>query len=267
MPLTPLQEKVFRLLREHRNPESHVAGATALLPDPGSPRFSDDVDIFHDAVCLVAANADADAATLRQHGLTVGWITRVEAHHRALVGDGREQLKIEWVYDSAFRFFPVEPDPVLGYRLHRADLAVNKILAAAGRTVARDFLDLMYLHETYLSVGALAWAATGKDPGLSPLFILNELVRTNRYRPEDFANLSLARPVSLPALKMTFLEAVREAENLINCLPQTEVGCLYLDAAGRPVTPDPASPDFARLTRHQGRLRGSWPRVADDATL
>lgn len=263
MPLTAIQETAFRILRDHRNPDSHVAGASALHRVSGSPRYSEDIDIFHDAVALVADNADADAATLRKHGFRVEWTTRREAFCRAVVGDGRDLLKMEWAYDSAFRFFPVETDPLLGYRLHQADLAVNKILAAAGRSVARDFLGLMFLHESYLSIGALAWAATGKDPGLSPLFILNELVRTNRYRPEDFATLRLARPVSLGELKQTFLRAIRDAEELIDTLPQDQVGCLYLNSAGRPVTPDPRAPEFGRLRPHCGTLRGSWPKLIE----
>ena len=263
MPHTAIQEKVFRLLRENRNPESHVAGASALHRESGSPRFSGDIDLFHDEVRLVAENARRDVETMRAAGLAVEWETRSETFHRAWVTIGEERLKLEWVFDSAFRFFPVEPDPVLGYRLHPADLAVNKVLAAAGRTVIRDFLDVMHLHETYLPLGALVWAATGKDPGLSPLFILNEIVRTSRYRPEDLKNVRLARPLSVVELKQKLLSAVRDAEDLIAHLPASDVGCLYLDAAGQVVTPDPGAAGFAGLTRHFGSLRGSWPRVVE----
>lgn len=42
-------------------------------------------------------------------------------------------MKLEWVYDSAWRFYPVEPDPELGYRLHYFDAATNKLLALSGR--------------------------------------------------------------------------------------------------------------------------------------
>jgi hypothetical protein len=235
-----------------------------LHRDPGSPRFSGDIDLFHDEVRLVAENAQRDFAVLHAAGLAVEWAARSETFHRAWVTIGEERLKLEWVFDSAFRFFPVEPDPVLGYRLHPADLATNKILAAAGRRVIRDFLDVLHLHESYLSLGALAWAATGKDPGMSPLFILNELVRTSKYRQEELKAVELARPVSVVELKQELLGAVREAEELIARLPATEVGCLYLDAAGKVVTPDPGAAEFAGLTRHFGQLRGSWPRVVED---
>lgn len=264
MPHTAIQEKIFRLLRENRNPESHVAGASALHGDPASPRFSGDIDLFHDEVRLVAENAQRDFEIMRAAGLAVERATRSETFHRARVTIGEERLKLERVFDSAFRFFPVVADPMLGYRLHPADLAVNKMLAAAGRTVIRDFLDVLHLHETYLTIGALAWAATGKDPGLSPLFILNELVRTSKYRPKDLEDVKLAKPVSVMELKQTLLRAVREGEDLIARLPASDVGCLYLDAAGNVVTPNPEAAEFAGLTRHFGSLRGSWPRVVEE---
>jgi hypothetical protein len=90
-------------------------------------------------------------------------------------------LKIEWAVESSFRFFPLIKDEKLGYRLHNADLATNKILALAGRQTARDFLDSLYLHQTYLSLGALAWVASGKDPGFTPELIINEAKRESRY--------------------------------------------------------------------------------------
>ncbi len=52
------------------------------------------------------------------------------------------------------------------------------------------------------------------------------------------------------------------ALELIARLPLPEVGCLYLDSNGRPVRPDPATPEFPTFTRHFGSVRGAWPRVA-----
>jgi hypothetical protein len=39
-----------------------------------------------------------------------------ETFVRAIVERGGLATKIEWVFDSAFRFFPVEPDLGLGWR-------------------------------------------------------------------------------------------------------------------------------------------------------
>jgi hypothetical protein len=42
-----------------------------------------------------------------------------------------------------------------------------------------------------------------------------------------------------------------------------ELGALYLGAAGQPVCPDPATPDFPKLTRHYGSVKGAWPRIVE----
>jgi hypothetical protein len=42
------------------------------------------------------------------------------------------------------------------------------------------------------------------------------------------------------------------------------VGCLYLDRAGKPVCPDPATTEFPKLTRHFGSVKGAWPRIVAD---
>jgi hypothetical protein len=47
--------------------------------------------------------------------------------------------------------------------LHPIDLAVNKVLALAGRDEPRDLLDTLYQHREVLCLGALCWAACGKD--------------------------------------------------------------------------------------------------------
>jgi len=83
------------------------------------------------------------------------------------------------------------------------------------------------------------------------------------YRPEDLADLTLVEPVSLPQLKEKWLQASGAAFDLISQLPLEEVGCLYLDRAGKPVCPDPASPESPSLKRHFGSLKGAWPRVVE----
>ncbi len=48
MPLSAFQQSILRLLAQNRSPESYVAGATVLHQIPDSPRFSEDLDMFHD---------------------------------------------------------------------------------------------------------------------------------------------------------------------------------------------------------------------------
>ena len=90
----------------------------------------------------------------------------------------------------------VERDAFCGYRLHRADAAVNKMLAMAGRVEVRDFVDILHLDAEYLSLGARAWAACGKDPGFNPGFLLDHAAAHTAYRsrrPRATASARTAR--------------------------------------------------------------------------
>ena len=269
MPLTPIHADLLTRIAANRNPDSYVAGATVLHLSPDSPRFSDDLDLFHDLEDSVAQSAEADAATLRAAGYELSWLLRTPSFHRAVVTAGGQQLKIEWAHDSAYRFFPVQQDDLCGYRLHDADAATNKVLALAGRSEIRDFVDVLHLHATYLSLGAMAWAACGKDPGYTPQFLLDYACRHVAYTQDDLDRLDLVEPLDLCELKRRWLAAVEDARATVTALPADEAGSLYLGADGRPQTPAGASRSH-HLKRHTGSVRGAWPTVspygADEGT-
>jgi len=233
MPLGQFEREVLRLLAANRNPDSFVAGATVLNRDPASLRTSKDVAVVYPR----------------------------ETFQRATVEREGQRTKMEWALDSAFRFFPVEPDDELGWRLNFWDAAINKVLAFAGRSEVRDLVDVLELHQRHLHLGALAWAGAGKDPGMTPESIIQWGSRNAIYRPEELADLSLSRPITLPELKDQWLRASHDAIELITQLPVTEVGCLYLDAAGKPTCPTPQAAGFSGLHRHYGSIKGAWPRI------
>jgi hypothetical protein len=262
MPLTLFQKEVARILAAHRNPESHVAGGAVINRSDASLRYSDDFDIFHDAAQSVAACAQIDAKALIGAGYTVTWALRQLGYHKAEVSRGDDQVRLDWTTDSAFRFFPVQADLDFGYCLHPADLAVNKVLALVGRNEIRDFLDMIYLDETYLSLGALVWAACGKDPGYTPTLLLDQTNRHARFQEHDLKAEHLAHPLDLKELKQKWLSAKDQAERLLAQLPEADLGCLYLDAGNIPVTPEPDAPQFVELKRHFGSIRGAWPTIS-----
>jgi len=261
MPLREFEKSILRLLAANRNPESFVAGATVLLRNEQSHRRSQDIDVFHDTTESLAACAAQDRQTLERHGYTVVRDKEYESFHRALVSCGDDRTKIEWVFDSAFRFFPVEPDAELGYVLNFWDAATNKVLAMAGRGELRDYLDVLFLDRRHLSLGALAWAAAGKDTGYTPQFIIEEAQRMTHYPRSLLAKIDLVESVDLVECKRHFVSASHAAYALFERLPAEEVGCLYLNERNVPVTPDPASPDFPKLKRHFGSVRGAWPVI------
>jgi hypothetical protein len=139
--------------------------------------------------------------------------------------------------------------------------AVNKLLALAGRDEPRDFLDTLHVHHETLPLGALCWAAAGKDPGFTPLSLLELLRRRGKYRPEDFSKLHLAIPVDLPAMKEEWHCAVEEAEKLINSRPPEEIGCLYYSTK-RKIFLEPTA-DMKDVVPHYGRPCGVLPRILE----
>lgn len=136
------------------------------------------------------------------------------------------------------------------------------MVALVGRSEIRDFLDILQLDRQYLSLGAITWAACGKDEGYTPALILDLTNRHARYQDSDLKGENLVRPVDLQVLKGQWIVARERAEALFAQLPPDEIGCLYLDPENEPVTPDPTRPDFAELIRHRGSVGGAWPRIS-----
>ena len=58
MPLSDIQEEVLRRIAANRSPESYLAGATVLHRAKDTPRFSRDLDFFHDIEDSVARSAE-----------------------------------------------------------------------------------------------------------------------------------------------------------------------------------------------------------------
>ncbi|MFZ2446686.1 MAG: hypothetical protein WAW37_10035 [Syntrophobacteraceae bacterium] len=179
MPLSKLQSDILRLLAAHRDPESYVGGSTPL--NRNAPRYSGDIDVFHDREEGVALAVEQDTAVLQEQGLSLQWLRREFTFYSVLVRRDDEATKLEWALDSDFRFFPAIKDVLFGYMLHPIDLATNKAMAAAGRREPRDVVDLVTIHEQVLPLGAVVWAAVGKSLGFTPEGLINEIRRLARY--------------------------------------------------------------------------------------
>lgn len=265
MPLTSFQREVLALLARTRSPDSYLAGGAALHFTPNSTRYSNDLDFFHDSVARVASAWQADEALLSGAGYELDVEFSQPGFIRVVVRKGDDATRIDWAHDSAWRFMPPVRDELGGFLLHEVDLAVNKALALAGRDEPRDFVDILYIHERILPLGALCWAAVGKDPGFAPMSLLELLKRRGRHRPEDFARLELAAPFDLVAAKAAWLAALERAEIFVRARPVEEVGCLYFDPRqDRFVMPEPRADVRAEgLLLHFGRPGGILPQPAD----
>lgn len=267
MALTPLQRRICLLLAEQRkrSGESYVAGGAALNELLGGARMSRDVDLFHDTEEALAATWAQDRLTLQQAGLRVVPSREGPSFVQAQVGDGAETEVLQWVQDSAYRFFPLVESELFGLTLHPFDHATNKVLALAGRRKVRDWVDTIQCHDSLQPLGYLAWAASGKDPGLSPLFIIEQAART-RYVQGELDQLQFDGPTPRAAeLSVRWHQAIDEARALIKLLPPEEAGRCVLDADGRleRAAPEALGAELVagRVAFHPGQIRGAFPEL------
>ncbi len=261
MPLSKIQSDVLRLLAAHRDPESDVAGSTPLNRD--APRFSADIDIFHDRQERVVEAALNDAAVLAGAGYQVAWLRQLPTIYTAGVTKGGDGTRLEWVVDSDFRFFPTMRDDVFGYLLHPVDLAMNKVMAAAGRSELRDLVDLVTIHDQIVPLGAVVWAAVEKAPGFTPEGLIAEIRRNSNYPKSEWLKLISCEPLDPKNIMGRLRGALDEAEAFVSQMPTQKAGLLFLKEG------QVAQPDFARLNdyqAHAGQRRGGWPTSAEIST-
>jgi hypothetical protein len=263
--LTPFQGALLAELAKAPTDARYLAGGAALHFAPHSARYSDDLDFFHDSEERVATAFAADRGRLSAAGYALEVELSQPGFVRALVRRGADATRVDWAHDSSWRFLPLVHDALGGWLLHPIDLAVNKLLALAGRDEPRDFVDILFVHRRVLPLGGVLWAATGKDPGFSPLSLLELLKRRGRYRPEEFARLHLATPFDVIAAKPEWLGALEDADRFARSRPVDELGCLYYSSAARrfalPRADQPL--DAQGLTPHFGAPGGVIARVAD----
>jgi len=265
VPLTIFQRTLLAELAAVPTDDRYLAGGAAMHFAPNSSRYSDDLDFFHDSEVKVASAFATDRKRLEDAGYVLDVELSLPGFIRSVVKRGEDATRVDWARDSAWRFMPLVRDPLGGLLLHPVDLAVNKVLALAGRDEPRDFVDILFVHERILPLAAFCWAAAGKDPGLTPLSLLELLKRRGRYRPEDFARLHLVVPFNLPKARETWLEALAEADRFVRERPPEEYGCLYYSTRQqRFVVPQSRQSLLGQeIVPHFGAPGGVVPRMTD----
>jgi hypothetical protein len=245
--------------------DRYLAGGAAMHFAPTSARYSDDLAFFHDSEARVATAFASDRGRLERAGYAVHVELSQPGFVRTVVSRGGDATRVDWAHDSAWRFMPLVRDPLGGLLLHPVDLAVNKVLAVAGRDEPRDFVDILFVHRRVLPLAASCWAAVGKDPGFTPLSLLELLKRRGRYRPEDFARLALTEPFDLVAAKQTWLDALGEADSFARARPPEEIGCLYYSTRANAFVMPSAHASLAEqgIVLHFGAPHGVLPRITD----
>jgi hypothetical protein len=268
MALTSFQRAVCKLLAQDRiaSGESYVAGAAALNELLNAPRVSRDVDVFHDTERAVDASWSADRKLLEGSGFVVHLVRERSSFVEAEVRRGADSVLLQWVRDSAYRFFPLLEHAELGLVLHPFDLATNKVLALVGRLEVRDWVDVVECSERLQPLGYLAWAASGKDPGFSPLAILEQAGRSSHYSADEVASLAFEGPAPDAAdLGRRFHAALADAKTTVGQLPTEQLGKCVLDEHGQLFRAEPSRVRGAvasgTLAFHAGSIRGAWPEL------
>jgi hypothetical protein len=249
MALSELQSKILRLLAGNRSESSYLAGGLILNKD--WPRRSDDIDIFHDADEEVTEAAKRDIATLGAANYKVHRDFIIYGCVEATVFDESESTIIQWFAETKRRFFPLVRDEQWGARLHQADLAVNKVLAASGRSKARDIADLVAIGRHYCPIGPLAIAAAGKPPNFSPQRILDEVRRHARSIPrEEFASIKgLPENWTANFIREEALRLIDQADGYAARIPPDLVGLLAVDKTSTPIDVNDANQSGAILRK------------------
>ena len=265
MAATPYQCGILKTLAAQRKErgESYVAGGIALNQLLSASRQSRDIDLFHNSQEAVAATWAADRELLAAAGYMVEPIREAPSFIEARVSLGRERVLMQWAHDSAFRFFPLLEDDLMGLVLHPFDLATNKVLAMAGRLEPRDWIDVLTCDRSIQPLGYLAWAACGKDPGYNPLSLLAEISRAH-YSQAELDMLDFGGPVpDAVLLGRRWHEILRSARDICGRLPANELGKsvitrdreLFRGTAAELVE----AAAKQGIAFHEGRLQGSWP--------
>lgn len=266
----PLQLEVLHVLAHLRRKggESYVAGGVALNHALHAQRRSNDVDLFHDTDRALVESYRSDCAALERAGFTTRTVRETRTFVEVLVRRADEQVLLQWVRDSAYRFFPLIESELFGLTLHPLDLATNKILALVGRLETRDWVDTINCHLSLQRLGYLFWAACGKDEGYSPGLLLQGASR-QRYTQDDIELLEFdGEHPSARVLGTTFKAAVEEARVLIDWLPTEHLGTCLLHPDGSPYAEGPT--ELANDLRngqvrfHRGRIGGVWPSIVTE---
>jgi len=268
MAITDFQRGICRLVAQSRveRGESYVAGGVALNTLLAAERVSRDIDLFHDTREALAATWSTDRELLEGEGYALDVRLERPTFVEAVVRRAGEQVVVQWVCDSAFRFFPLVEHPDFGLTLHPFDLATNKVLALVGRLEVRDWVDVIACDERLQPLGYLAWAACGKDPGYGPSRILAEARRSSRYTDEEVAELAFeGSPPEAAELSRRWSSILAVADDVVELLPPDHVGTCVMTTRGELFRGTPAELRDALssgdIRYHRGRIGGVLPTV------
>jgi len=175
--LTRAQRRVGRIVLELVQGYGSVLAGGAAMNEAGLiDRPTNDLDFFTNNLKVELSEITAQVTTaLADAGVEVTVMRSSPQFVRLLVNAGRRNtFELDFGFD-AFQWQPVMGS--IGPRLSDKELAVNKVLAAFGRVVPRDLMDLEALDKRF-QWEELFSGAKEKDPGFD-LGVLAEMLTLN----------------------------------------------------------------------------------------
>ena len=267
MAITSLQSDILKLLAARRRElgESYVAGGVALNQLLQAPRRSRDIDLFHDTEEALAASWTGDRDLLTSNGYALQVLRESPSFVETRATRNGAHTLMQWARDSAYRFFPLIADDVMGLTLHPFDLATNKVLALAGRLESRDWIDVVNCDQLIQPFGFLIWSACGKDPGFNPQSLLAAASRTH-YSQAELDSLDFEGPQpNAQTIGARWHKMLGVARGIIERLPSDEAGKCVVTRTRSLFNGSLDELELAlkdgTLAFHEGRIGGSWPTV------
>ena len=269
MPLTDIQRMVVEALQPFRNEHSYVAGGAAL--NQRWHRLSDDLDIFQDQRNQLPDQVGPELQALRDAGLTVEIKLENNLIVEAIARKDGAETSVQWFDDpeTCRRFFPAAVDDELGFRLHQADVAVNKVLCASRRREARDAVDIATIVRRYAPLGPLVWAALAKDASSPPEVLRGLRDNIFGFSDEEIRAVRMldGNVMTRDRLRETLEPALDAARKYCDEVAPTEhFGCLFADENERPIEADAAAVADGLAVALQLRDFSPVPIIGDGQT-
>jgi hypothetical protein len=88
-------------------------------------------------------------------------------------------------------------------------------------------VDLLWIDDRILPLGAVVWAAVGKSLGFTPEGLINEVRRLARYIEADFRRVASDPPVDPAATITCMLEVLDEADAFVARMPTERSDCCF----------------------------------------
>lgn len=237
MPLDEFQKSVIAVISRNRDSGSPFADG-AVIQQHGF-RMTDDQNIFTAESEQLENLVQADREALEAAGFAVHPRQSYSGFRDCIVAKPMIGTTVlQWTVALAREFYEPVPDPQFGHRLHLADLAINKALAAASRMEMRDFVDLWMLDRHVIPLWRMACGAPGKDTGLNPFSVIERISfnwsRTVQ-RDDQVGQLLLTTDVPLEEIGCGLRDAMQDARLVLPDVQPEHYGRLQIDEADRPV--------------------------------